>query len=66
MIKWLNLDGLLVWEVVPTVVVITIIRMQSYEDVIGLYQWKVLPMSMKALGAVFQRLMGQILGYLQP
>ena len=32
----------------------------------GLYQWKVLPMGMKTSGAVFQRLMDQMLGKLQP
>ena len=32
----------------------------------GLYQWKVLPMGMKTSGAVFQRLMDNMLGDLQP
>ena len=32
----------------------------------GLFQWKVLPMGMKTSGAVFQRLMDQMLGDLQP
>ena len=32
----------------------------------GLFQWKVLPMSMKTSGAVFQRLMDNMLGNLQP
>ena len=32
----------------------------------GLYQWTVLPMGMKTSGAVFQRLMDNILGELQP
>ena len=32
----------------------------------GLYQWQVLPMGMKTSGAVFQRLMDQMLGKLQP
>ena len=32
----------------------------------GLYQWKVLPMGMKTSGTVFQRLMDQLLGNLQP
>ena len=32
----------------------------------GLYQWKVLPMGIKASGAVFQCLMDSILGELQP
>ena len=32
----------------------------------GLFQWKVLPMRMKTSGAVFQRLMDQMLGDLQP
>ena len=31
-----------------------------------LYQWLVLPMGMKTSGAVFQRLIDSILGYLQP
>ena len=32
----------------------------------GLFQWRVLPMGMKTSGAVFQRLMDQVLGDLQP
>ena len=32
----------------------------------GLYQWKVLPLGMKTAGAVFQRVMDQIMGDLQP
>ena len=32
----------------------------------GLFQWKVLPMGMKTLGAVFQRLFDSIVGELQP
>ena len=32
----------------------------------GLFQWKVLPMGMKTLGAVFQRLVDSIVGELQP
>ena len=32
----------------------------------GLFQWKVLPMGTKTSGAVFQRLMDQMLGNLQP
>ena len=32
----------------------------------GLFQWKVLPKGMKTSGAVFQRLMDQMLGDLQP
>ena len=38
----------------------------SLMTLMGLYQWKVLPMGMKNSGAVFQRLMDQVLGELQP
>ena len=38
----------------------------AFTTPIGLFQWQVLPMGMKTLGAVFQRLMDQILGPLQP
>ena len=37
----------------------------AFKTLMGLYQWKVLPMSMKNYGAGFQRLMDQVLGDLQ-
>ena len=38
----------------------------AFTPIQGLYQWKVLPMGIKTSGAVFQRLMDQILGNLEP
>ena len=38
----------------------------SFMTPMGLNQWKVLPMSMKTSGAVFQQLMDSVLGDLQP
>ena len=38
----------------------------AFTTLMGLYQWKVLPMGMKTSGAVFQRLMDSVLGELQP